>query len=96
MISTGFMMASSGPCLVVASGVDRARALQGLIEHATGRSVMAFHDCTTAIDAIENHPGFFSAVVVDRHVSGELSLEDFRARVGEEEPGLPVQMVGNT
>lgn len=94
MIAPGFMTTASGPCLVVASGVRRARALQGLIEKATGRPVMAFHDCASAIEAIEDHPGYFSGVIVDRHVSGDLSLEEFCNRVSDEEPGLPVQMVG--
>ncbi len=94
MIAPGFMTTASGPCLVVASGVHRARALQGLVEQATGRPVIAFHDCASALEAIEDHPGYFAGVIVDRHVSGDLSLEEFWARVGDEEPGLPVQMVG--
>lgn len=94
MMAAESISGSSGPCLVVASGVERARSLQALIERATGQPVIVFHDCVSAIDAIEDHPGYFSRIVVDQHVGGDLSLDAFQIRVSEEEPGLVVQLVG--
>lgn len=77
--------------IVVSADLMRARFLQNTIENSCGIPVLVFYELAFVVEAIEDNPGFFSAVFVDDRLPLDSALRCFRQWLEVEDPQITVQ-----